>query len=96
MFCVHKQAHSEVPALLGHVPSLATRSAAELWVVCRGTSPLTRNTLRSSRRRSGKQTRTAAIAVGETVILLHPPLPLVGVPIGMERERQQNDSLANG
>ena len=30
-------------------------------------------------------------AVGETVILLHPPLPLVGVSIAMERERQQND-----
>ena len=26
--------------------------------------------------------------VGKTVILLHPPLPLVGVSIGMERERQ--------
>ena len=26
----------------------------------------------------------------------HSPLPLVGVSIGMERERQQNDSLANG
>ena len=25
------------------------------------------------------------IAVGETVILLHPPLPLAGVSIGMER-----------
>ena len=36
------------------------------------------------------------VAVGETVILLHPPLPLVGVSIAMERERQQNDSLANG
>ena len=36
------------------------------------------------------------LAVGETVILLHPPLPLVGVSIVMERERQQNDSLANG
>ena len=34
--------------------------------------------------------------VGETVILLHPPLPLSGVSIRMERERQQNDSLANG
>ena len=34
------------------------------------------------------------LAVGETVILLHPPLPLAGVSIGMERERQQNDSLA--
>ena len=31
-----------------------------------------------------------------TVILLHPPLPLVGVSIVMERERQQNDSLVNG
>ena len=36
------------------------------------------------------------VAVGETVILLHPPLPLAGFPIGMERERQQNDSLADG
>ena len=38
----------------------------------------------------------AVIAVGETVILLHPPLPLVGVSIAMERECQQNNSLANG
>ena len=38
----------------------------------------------------------ALIAVGETVFLLHPLLPLVGVSIWMERERQQNDSLANG
>ena len=30
------------------------------------------------------------------VILLHPPLPTVGVSIGMGRERQQNGSLANG
>ena len=36
------------------------------------------------------------VAVGETVILLHPPLPLVGVSIAMKRQRQQNDSLANG
>ena len=28
-------------------------------------------------------------SVGETVILLHPPLPLAGVLIAMERERQQ-------
>ena len=33
-------------------------------------------------------------AVGETVILLHLPLPAVGVSIVMERRRQQNDSLA--
>ena len=38
----------------------------------------------------------AGAAVGETVILLHPPLPLVAVSIAMERERQQNDSLADG
>ena len=38
----------------------------------------------------------AALAVGETVILLHPPPPLVGVSIRMERERQQNGSLVNG
>ena len=31
-----------------------------------------------------------------SVILLHPPLPLVGVSIGMKRGRQQNDSLADG
>ena len=37
-----------------------------------------------------------AVAVDGTVILLHPPLPLVGVSIGMERGRQQNDSLAAG
>ena len=37
-----------------------------------------------------------AVAVGETVILLHPPLPLVGNSIAMEREHQQNDGRANG
>ena len=36
------------------------------------------------------------LAVGETVILLHPPLPLAGVSTVMERERQQNDRLVNG
>ena len=39
----------------------------------------------------------ACLAVVESsVILLHPLLPLVGVSIVMERERQQNDSLVNG
>ena len=38
----------------------------------------------------------ASVAVGKTAILLHPPLPLVGVSIGMERRCQQNDSLADG
>ena len=36
------------------------------------------------------------VAVGETVILLHPPLLLVVLSIGMERGYQQNDSLADG
>ena len=48
-----------------------------------------------------KPSRTACsavtdLAIDETVILLHHPLPLVGVSIVMERERQQNDSLVNG
>ena len=38
----------------------------------------------------------AAVAVDETVELLHPPLPLVGASTVMERERQQNDSLVDG
>ena len=46
---------------------------------------------------SGAGSRCGAPAApDETVILLHPPLPLVGLSIAMERERQQNDSLANG
>ena len=36
------------------------------------------------------------LAVGEAVILLHTPPPLVGFSIGMERGCRQNDSLANG
>ena len=39
----------------------------------------------------------ARMAVDEaSAILLHPPLPLVGVSIAMEREREQNDSLVDG
>ena len=38
----------------------------------------------------------AAVAVGETVILLHLPLPLVGVSIETMRGCQQNDSLVDG
>ena len=52
--------------------------------------------LRPSHPRSDRAVR--ACAVGESsVILLHPPLPLVGASREMERERQQNDgTLANG
>ena len=39
----------------------------------------------------------ASLAVGETALLLHPPLPLVGVSTGMERGCQHNDrTLADG
>ena len=38
----------------------------------------------------------AVLAIGETVILLHPPVPSVGVSIRMERGCQQNDSLSDG
>ena len=38
----------------------------------------------------------AVVAIGETVVLLHLPLPLAGVSIGMQEGRQQNDSLTDG
>ena len=38
----------------------------------------------------------AAVAVGETVIVLHPPLPFAGVSIGIKRGCHQNNSLADG
>ena len=44
---------------------------------------------------SGTMTPVAPSRRRETVILLHPPLPSVGVSIVMERERQQNDSLVS-
>ena len=37
---------------------------------------------------TAERTAQAKIAVGETAILLHPPLPLVGVLIGIWRGRQ--------
>ena len=43
-----------------------------------------------------KQPEPEQLAVGETVILLHPPLPVVVFSIVMQRGRQQNDSLAGG
>ena len=36
------------------------------------------------------------LAVGETVILLHPPLPLLGVSTGIQMGRQQSDSFVDG
>ena len=38
--------------------------------------------------------RSSGLSDGE--ILLHPPLPIVGVSIAMERECQHDDSLVNG
>ena len=44
-----------------------------------------------------RRARPDLAAVGESsVILLNPPLPLVGASIGIIRGCQQNDSLANG
>ena len=45
---------------------------------------------------SDSRSSDSRLAPDETVILLHPPLPLVSVSIVMERERQQHDSLVNG
>ena len=39
---------------------------------------------------------TTVTTIGYGDITPVPPLPLVGVSIAMERERQQNDSLADG
>ena len=36
------------------------------------------------------------VAVGETVTLLHPPLPFLGVSTGIKRGRHQSDSLPDG
>ena len=44
----------------------------------------------------GSAPAASSLAVDETVILLHPVLPLPGVSIAMERGCQQNDSLVNG
>ena len=43
-----------------------------------------------------KQKDAARAAVGETVILLHPPLRQVCVSIRMEMGRQSNDTVADG
>ena len=65
-------------------------------------APATSNIRPTASPRSADSHRPAAqatptrLAVGEIVILLHPPLPLVGVSIWTERGCQQNDSLADG
>ena len=49
------------------------------------------------RRPAQRHPHARHLAVGETVILRHPPLPVLSVSIGMERERQQNDrTFADG
>ena len=40
--------------------------------------------------------QTVELAIGETVTLLHRPLPSCGISIGMERGCQQNDCHAGG
>ena len=75
------------------------QAALSLWVL-RSCPTISREftVTRTGRRwstRSLWSRSPAAAAVDETVILLHPPLPLVGVSTGMEREVQQNDGLAD-
>ena len=53
--------------------------------------PRPANIQHSQLRLAPKACRGLQVAIGETVILLHPPLPLVGVSIVMEGGRQQND-----
>ena len=56
-------------------------------------------TRRAGRRDDGHEDgrrHRVGVAPDETVILLHPPLPLAGLSIAMERARQPNDSLVNG
>ena len=52
--------------------------------------------LRTQCQREARTEAARLVAVGGTVILLHPPLTLVGVSIVMARGCQQNDSLADG
>ena len=62
--------------------------------------PLRSNRSRSSwpifSNREPTSTTLGRLAVDETVNLLHSPLPLIGVSIVMERERQRNDGLVTG
>ena len=45
---------------------------------------------------AGQLVSVMSLAVGETVILMYPPLPPVGILVWVEMGRQQNDSLADG
>ena len=49
-----------------------------------------------TQKRSSGTPAAACLAVDETVILLHPPLPPVGVSTVTQRERQLNGSPADG
>ena len=43
-----------------------------------------------------KLDEVASVGPDETVILLHPPVPLLGVSTGINRGCHQHDSLVNG
>ena len=90
---------SHAPPLLPHPPPAAAAAAAV--VPCSSSLPhlLLRlrpaHTVHNQLRWCLTPTQPT-VAVGETVILLHPPLPLLGFSTGMERGCQQTDSLADG
>ena len=51
----------------------------------------------AAQQRAWEAERAAGTAVGEAVVLLHPPLPSVGVSVWMERGCQRSDgTLAGG
>ena len=81
-------------AEVGPPPSTAVSTGGSVQTC--NASMLSYWTRYGSRRYGSETVGGAGIAVGETVILPHPPLPAVGVSIGMERGRQQNNSLADG
>ena len=97
---------SPVPALSGHSPAWPLLSPPPLPVLPYTLPSLPAGVLGVSEGANRPREQPASSmstsicgvqpAVGETVILLHPPLPLVGASMAMERERQQKDSLADG
>ena len=94
---------AEGPPVLDEVADAAARAAAATKAAAAAEAKLNSPAPPGARFVTLSDGSTAAlvpagceIAPDETVILLHPPLPLVGVSIGMERGCQQNDSLVRG
>ena len=74
----------------------AAPSADTAWLTSIGEHLCTREPSWSKVDTQSRVASPACLAVRETVILLHAPLPLAGVSTEMKRGCQQNDSLADG